>query len=111
MIAPDNKVAAPVVLARDRVEYGFARTRIAHCRWKGGQQHAALWIIVVEQSAITPHSDAGRDVVVLRFANKRMQKEAIDRLERRLLYVLVRAMHRIARLKSDNRAPFSFGER
>ena len=111
MIAPDNKVAAPIVLARDRVEYGFARTGIAHCRWEGGQQHATLWVIIVEERAITPHPDARRDIVVFRFPNKRMQKEAIDCLERRFPYVLVRAMHRISGLKSDNRAPLSFGER
>src|ERR1700682_2432843 len=111
MIAPDNKVAAPIVLARDRVEHCLARTSIAHCRWKGCQQHTTLCIIIVEKRAITPHPDTRRDIVVLRFPDKRMQKEAIDCLERLFLYVLVRAMHRISGLKSDNRAPLSFGER
>src|SRR5438132_951599 len=81
MIAPDNKVAAPIILARDRMEYGFARTSIAHCRWKGGQQHTTLSIIIVEEPAIAPHPDARRDIVVSRFPTKRMQKEAIDCLQ------------------------------
>src|SRR3989475_11729030 len=61
--------------------------------------------------AVALDADGGRDVVVLGGPEEWMQQQPVDRLERRLLDVLVRPVHRIPRLKADHPAPAALDKR
>ena len=110
VIAADDEVRAAVVLARDRVEDRLARPGVAHRRGIHAQQHAILRIVVLDQHAVALHPRVGRDVVALGLADQRIEQQAVADLERRFLDVLMRAMHRIARLESDDAPPAFFGK-
>src|SRR2546427_11600008 len=60
--------------------------------------------------AVALDADGGRDVVVLGGPEEWVQQQPVDRLERRLLDVLVRPGHRIPRLKADHGAPAALGK-
>ena len=111
VVAADDEVRAAVVLAHQRVEDRFARPGVAHRRRQHAQQHAILRVVVVEQDLVAAHAHVGRDVVVLGLADQRVQQQAVDDLERGLLEVLVRAVHRVARLEADDALPLALGER
>ena len=83
----------------------FARTGIAHRRRQRAQKHAIRGIVILQQRAIAAHPHFCRNVVALRFADEGMKQQSIDDLERALLNVFVRAVHRITSLESDDRLP------
>ena len=105
MIAADDEMGAAVVLAHQRVEHGLARTGVAHRGGKTGEQHAIARIVALEQHAVARDAHRGGDVVVLGRPEQRMQQQSVHRLERRLLDVFMRAVHRVACLKSHHGAP------
>src|SRR2546427_3726989 len=53
--------------------------------------------------AVALDADGGRDVVVLGGPEEWVQQQPVDRLERRLLDVLVRPVHRIPRDRKSTR--------
>jgi hypothetical protein len=105
VIAPHDEVGTAVVLAKDRVQDGLARARVAHREREHREQRALRREVLVEEDLVASHARRGGDVVALRLSHERVEQEPVDRLERRLDEVLVRAVHRVARLEADDLLP------
>src|SRR2546422_9608823 len=93
VIATHDEMGAAVVLAHQRVEHGFPRTGVPHRGRKAGEQYAIPRVVALQQHAVALDADGGRDVVVFGGPEEWVQQQPVDRLERRLLDVLVRPMH------------------
>ena len=111
VIAAHDEVSATVVLAHQRVEHGLPRAGVPHRGREAGEQHAIPRVVPLQQHAVALDADGGRDVVVLGGPEEWVQQQPVDRLESRLLDVLVRPVHRIPRLKADHGAPAALGKR
>src|SRR5207249_7688498 len=73
-----------------------------------------LRVVAVDERAVTVDARLRGDVVRLRLADERVDQQAVDRLERDLRQVFVRAVDRVARLKADDALPaaaFELGAR
>ncbi len=105
MIPPHDEMRAAVVLAHQRMEDGFARSRVAHAGRKGSEYHPLDGIVVAQEHVVTAHAHLGWDVVILRLAHQRMQEQALHDLQRALLDILVRAVDGVARLEGNDAAP------
>ena len=111
VVAADDEVRAAVVLADQRVEDRLARPGVAHGRGVDREQHPFRGVVVLDQGLVAAHPDRGGNVVGLRLADQRVDEEPVNALERRLGYVLVRPVDRVAGLEADDRLPASLGER
>src|SRR5258708_28934955 len=87
-----------------------SRTGIAH----GGRQHAQYntvgGIVVLQQNLIATHTHIGGDIITLRITYEWMKIQPIDGLQRALLNILVRPVHRVTRLKADDPLPAALGK-
>ena len=110
VVAADDEVRAAVVLAADRVPDRLARPRVAHRRRERGEEDAILGVVAVEQRPVALDANVDRHVVGLRVADERVDEQPVDRLERDLRQVLVRAVDRVAGLEADDALPATLGE-
>src|SRR2546426_1049891 len=84
---------------------------VPHRGREAGEQHMIPRVVPLQQHAVALDADGGRDVVVFGGPEEWVQQQPVDRLERRLLDVLVRPVHRIPRLKADHGAPAALDKR
>ena len=110
VVAADDQVRAAVVLAEQRVQQRLARTGIAHVERIAGLDHGVLDEIFFDQHADGFGTYIGGDVAGLEFAEERMDEYAVAGFDRDLGEVLVRAVHRVARLERRDRGPAVFLE-
>ena len=110
VVASDDEVRAAVVLAADRMPDCLARARVTHRGRKGREDDAPGRVVALEQHAVALDTRRGRGVVGLRLADERMDEQAVDRLERALRQVLVRAVDRVSGLEADDPLPALLGE-
>jgi hypothetical protein len=111
VVAADDEVRAAVVLAADRVPDRLARPRVAHRRRERGEDDAVGRVVAVEQDVVAVDPGLCGHVVRLRVADERVDEQPVDRLERDLRQVLVRAVDRVPGLEADHAAPAALGER
>ena len=105
VIAAHDEVRAAVVLADDRVPHGLARTAHAH-RERQQAQRGRLLGIRLHEMLVAAHAREVVDVARLRHADDRLDQQVrLDVLRRAERELLVRAMHRVARLERDDLAP------
>src|SRR5207253_2474913 len=109
-VPPDDEVAAPVVLPDERVEDRLARSGVAHGARERGEEDAVRREVVLDERLVAAEAHVGRQVVLLRLADERVDEQALDQLERAFLDVLVRAVDGVPRLEADHRAPAALGE-
>jgi len=110
VVAADDEVGATVILADERVPDGLARTAHAHCQREQGEFGRAGGILADEELVT---ADAGEviDVARLGHADGRVNEEAgLDLFRGAESEFDVRAVHRVARLESDDAAPALVGE-
>ena len=105
VVAADDEVRAAVVLADDRVPHGLARAAHAH-RERQQAQRRRLLGIGLQQVLVAAHAREVVDVAGLRHADDGMDQQVrFDVLRRAERELLVRAVHRIARLERHDPAP------
>ena len=63
MIATDDKVGAPIILAHQGMEDGFTRASITHGSRKHTHNDAISGIVVLQQHLIAAHAHIGRNIV------------------------------------------------
>src|SRR5215210_515458 len=105
VVAAYDKVCAAVVLAADRVEDCLAGSTVAHRRGEDGQHRPVLRIVAIQDRLVGTHPDVGGDVCGARLAHERVQEQPIDYLQGALLDVLVRAVHWVTGLETDDALP------
>ena len=105
VIASDEQVRDAVVLARQRVEERFARSRVAHGGGEGGQDRAVLGVVPGHQRLVGLEARGRGHVVALRLAHQGMEDEAVRDFEGHLGEVLVRAVDGVARLEPGHALP------
>ena len=105
VVAADDEVRAPVVLADDRVPYGFARAAHPHRQRQQGQ-HCSPFRVATEQGLIAADPGVVVDVARLGHPHDRVdQHVGVDSGSGAQGQLLVRSVHRVARLESDDPAP------
>ena len=110
MVAADDEVRAAVVLADDRVPQRLARTAHAH-RQVQQAQHRGLLRVALEHVLVAAHAREVIDVAGLGHADDRMDQQVrLDVARRPERQLLVRAVHRVARLERDDLAPAELAE-
>ena len=105
VVAPDDEVRAAVVLADDRVPERLARAAHAH---RERQQRRARSSApgMPQQMLVAAHAREVVDVAGLRHADDGLHQQVrLDVLRRAEGELLVRAVHRVARLERDDLAP------
>src|SRR5580693_8228617 len=105
VIAPHDEMRASIVAPRDRMQYRLARAAVAHVRREHADHRAILRVVRVEQHLVGLHPDRGGHVVTLGLSDQRMDHQTVADFERGLLYILVRAMSRVASLEGDDFFP------
>src|SRR5919112_5003665 len=105
MVTAYDKVCAAVVLAADRVEDSLPRSTVAHRRGEDGQQRPILRIVALQDRLVGAHPDVGGDVRGASLAHERVQEQPVDYLEGALLDILVRAVHGVTGLETDDALP------
>src|ERR1700728_1002565 len=73
MVASDNEVGAAVILARDSVEYGLARSRIAHRRRVQTEYGAARGQRTIKKRDIALKAHSSGHIFGFSFSYQRMQ--------------------------------------
>src|SRR5580704_730773 len=111
VIAPHDEMRASVVAPCDRMQYRLARAAVAHVRREHADHRAILRVVRVEQHLVGLHPDRGGHVVTLGLSYQRMDHQTVADFERGLLYILVRAMSRIASLEGDDFFPSALAKR
>ena len=105
VVAADDEVRAAVVLANDCVPERLARSAHAH-RERQQRERGRLLRVRLDQMLVAAHARVVIDVAGLRHAddglNQQIRLDLFGRPERELL---VRAVHRVARLERDDAAP------
>ena len=87
------------------MQQGFARTciphveRIARLHYRPGRE------VPVDQRGDRAHAHRGRDVAGFQVAEQRVHEHAVADFDRQLDEILMRTMHRVARLESGNARP------
>src|SRR5215204_315100 len=110
VVAPDDEVGATVVLTADSVEDRLAGSPVAHRRGEDREHRAVFGVVTFQYSLVGAHPDVGRDVLGAGLADERVEEQSVDYLEGALLDVLVRAVHGIAGLETDDSLPALLGE-
>src|SRR5579883_391931 len=110
MVTTNDKMGAAVVFAHQRVKDRFARPCVAHGGWQDAEQHSLDRIVVFQEDFVAAHTHVGRNIIALGIADQRMKIQAIDRLQRALLDILVSAVDGVARLKTNYPSPAPFRE-
>src|SRR5687768_13091924 len=105
VVAAYDKVCAAVVLAADRVEDRLAGSTVAHRRGEDGQHRPVLRIVALQDRLVGAHPDVGGDIRGAGLAHERVQEQSIDYLQGALLDVLVRAVHGVPGLETDDALP------
>ncbi len=105
VVAADDQVRAAVVLAEQRVQQGLARPRVAHVQRIAGLDDGRRHEVVLGQRRDRAGAHVGRDVTGLERAQQRVHQHAVADLDRDLGQVLVRAVHRVARLERGDARP------
>src|SRR5215203_2717213 len=105
VVAAYDKVCAAVVLAADRVEDRLAGSTVAHRRGEDGQHRPVLGIVAFQDRLVGAHPDVGWDVRGAGLADERVQEQPVDYLQGALLDVLVRAVHGVTGLETDDALP------
>src|SRR5215204_6235865 len=105
VVAAYDKVCAAVVLAADGVEDRLPRSTVAHRRGEDGQHRPVLRIVAPQDRLVGAHSDVGRDVRGASLPHERVQEQPVDYLQGALLDVLVRAVHGVTGLETDDALP------
>src|ERR671919_2721394 len=105
VVAAYDEVRAAVVLAADGVEDRLTRSTVAHCRWEDGEHRPVLWIVALQDRLVGAHPDVGGDVCGAGLANEGVQEQSVDYLQGALLDVLVRAVHGVTGLETDDALP------
>src|SRR5438874_7365789 len=111
VVAADDEVRAAVVLAADRVPDRLAWPRVAHRRGERAQHDAFRRVVAAEQHAVALDSRLRGYVVGLRVADERVDQQPVDRFERDLRQIFVRAVDRVARLEAHDTFPATLGKR
>src|SRR5215217_7640369 len=94
VVASYDEVRAAVVLAADSVEDRLAGSAVAHRRREDGEHGPVFGVVTVQDRLV----GAG-------LADKRVEQEPVDYLEGALLDVLVRAVHGVTGLETDDALP------
>src|SRR5215213_824058 len=105
VVASYDEVRAAVVLAADSVEDRLAGSAVAHRRREDGEHRAVLGVVTVQDRLVGAHPDVGGDVCGAGLADERVQEQPIDYLEGAFLDVLVRAVHGVTGLETDDALP------
>src|SRR5215211_6688155 len=105
VVAAHDKVCAAVVLAADRVEDRLAGSTVAHRRGEDGQHRPVLGVVALQDRLVGAHPDVGGDVRGAGLSDERVQEQPIDYLQGALLDVLVRAVHGVTGLETDDALP------
>src|SRR6266566_5170633 len=110
VVATDNEVRAAVVLPADRMPDRLSRTCVAHCGRERRKHDAVLWVVVLEQDPVALDTRCRRYVVGLGVADQGVDQQSVDRFERALREVLVRAVDRVAGLEANHALPSTLCE-
>ena len=105
MVAADDQVRAAVVLAEHRVQQRLARARVAHVERVARLHDGLLHEVVLGERGDGLRAHGRRDVAGLQRAEQRVHEQPVADLDRRLGEVLVRPVHRVARLERGDRRP------
>src|SRR5215208_4083484 len=105
VVAAYDKVCAAVVLAADRVEDRLAGSTVAHRRGEDGQHRPVLGIVALQDRLVGAHPDVGGDIRGAGLSDERVQEQPIDYLQGALLDILVRAVHGVTGLETDDALP------
>jgi hypothetical protein len=105
VIAADDERSDAVVLADHGVEDRFARAGVAHRGGEGREDGAVARVVLLHQRLVCLEPHRRRHIVLLGFADQRMNDEAVAHFERELREVLVRAVNRVAGLEASHAAP------
>src|SRR5215210_7909708 len=105
VVAAHDEVGAAVVLAADRVEDRLAGSPVAHRRGEDGQHRPVLRVVALQDRLVGTHPDVGGDVRGAGLPDQRVEEQPVYYLEGALLDVLVRAVHGVTRLETDDALP------
>src|SRR5215212_5697126 len=105
VVAAHDEVRTAVVLAAYSVEDRLAGAPVAHSRREDGQQRPVLRVVALKEPLVGAHPDVCGDVRGAGLAHERVQEQPVDYLEGALLDVLVRAVHGITGLETDDALP------
>src|ERR687897_2213182 len=105
VVAAHDKVCAAIVLAADSVEDRLAGSAVAHRRGEDGQHRPVLGIVASQDRLVGAHPDVGGDVRGASLADEWVQEQPVDYLQGALLDVLVRAVHGVTGLETDDTLP------
>ena len=110
VVAADDEVRAAVVLPDDRVPHRLARSAHAH-RQRQQRQQRRPGRIAVQQRLVAADAGVVVDVARLRHPHHRVnQQVGLDLLRRAQRQLLVRPVHRVARLERNDARPPQLGE-
>src|SRR5215204_5544079 len=105
VVAAYDKVCAAVVLAADGVEDRFAGSTVAHRRGEDGQHRPVLGVVALQDRLVGAHPDVGGDIRGAGLSDERVQEQPVDYLQGALLDILVRAVHGVTGLETDDALP------
>ena len=105
VIASDEQMRDAVVLARQRVEERFARSRVAHGGGEGGEHRAVGRVVRFDQGLVGAEAHRGGDVVVFGLADEGMDDEAVRELQCELGQVLMGAVDGVPGLEARDPPP------
>ena len=110
VVSPDDEMRATVVLPDDRVPHCLARAAHAH-RQRQQRKLGRVLRVAGQQRLITADSRVMVNITRLGHSNHRMNQEVcLHLLGRPQCKLLMRPMHRVARLKRHHLTPSELGE-
>ncbi len=110
MVAADDQVGTAMVLANDGMPDGFPRPAHAHGQWQQGE-HGGVFRVVGHQRLVAADSGVVIDVARFGHSNDRVNEQIGIRLFGRAQgQFLMRPMHRVSGLESDNFVPTMLGK-
>src|SRR3972149_1612625 len=108
MVSADNKVCAAVVFPYQGMEYCLLWPGISHCRRVNNKNCPILRIIAFKQHLVTPDPYCSRHIISLCLAYNGVYHKAVNSFHCALLYIFMRPVNRVSRLKTHNPFPALF---
>src|SRR5690625_326495 len=112
MIAADDEVRRPHILAEDRVQHRLARAGVEHVETIAGDHYCIGWEVVLHHGANASIAHWRWDVAFFELTEQHVNNDAIrpEALLRHAAELLMRSVHGVASLESYHFVPAALAD-